>query len=74
VHRIGRTGRAGSTGIAISICDFEEQAYLRDIEKLIGKKIEYKNPSTNLKKVEELAEGAKKDFRHQKKKQDSKRK
>jgi len=74
VHRIGRTGRAGSTGIAISICDFEEQAYLRDIEKLIGKKIEYKNPSTNLKKVEEPAEGAKKDFRHQKKKQDSKRK
>ncbi len=74
VHRIGRTGRAGSTGIAISICDFEEQAYLRDIEKLIGKKIEYKNPSTNLKKVEVPAEGAKKDFRHQKKKQDSKRK
>jgi len=39
VHRIGRTGRAGSTGTAISLCDQEERAYIRDIEKLIGKKI-----------------------------------
>jgi ATP-dependent RNA helicase RhlE len=69
VHRIGRTGRAGAAGIAISLCDYEEQAYLRDIEKLIGKKIEYKNPSTHLKKAEAPPEGAKKDFRHQKKKQ-----
>ena len=73
VHRIGRTGRAGAAGIAISLCDFEEQAYLRDIEKLIGKKIEYKNPSTHLKKAEAPPEGAKKDFRHQKKKQAPKR-
>jgi superfamily II DNA/RNA helicase len=35
VHRIGRTARAGATGIAISFCDAEERAYLRDIEKLI---------------------------------------
>ncbi len=35
VHRIGRTGRAGLSGIAISFCDFEEKAYLKDIEKLI---------------------------------------
>ena len=74
VHRIGRTGRAGAAGIAISLCDYEEQAYLRDIEKLIGKKIEYKNPSTHLKKVEVPPEGAKKDFRHQKKKQAPNRK
>ena len=74
VHRIGRTGRAGAAGIAISLCDFEEQAYLRDIEKLIGKKIEYKNPSTHLKKAEAPPEGAKKDFRHQKKNQAPKRK
>jgi len=40
VHRIGRTARAGSEGIAISFCDAEEKAFLRDIEKLIGKKIE----------------------------------
>lgn len=39
VHRIGRTGRAGASGIAISFCDQEERAYVRDIEKLIGKKI-----------------------------------
>ncbi len=34
VHRIGRTGRAGCAGAAISFCDFEEQEYLADIEKL----------------------------------------
>ena len=35
VHRIGRTARADATGIAISFCDHEERAYLRDIEKTI---------------------------------------
>jgi superfamily II DNA/RNA helicase len=35
VHRIGRTARAGKTGVAISFCDGEERAYLRDIEALI---------------------------------------
>ena len=39
VHRIGRTGRAGLTGIALSFCDTEEKEYLRDIQKLISKKI-----------------------------------
>ncbi len=39
VHRIGRTGRAGASGIAISFCDAEEKAYLRDIQKLTGKAI-----------------------------------
>lgn len=39
VHRIGRTARAGAEGIAISFCDQEERAYLKDIEKLIGQKI-----------------------------------
>lgn len=39
VHRIGRTGRAGATGTAISFCDNEEIGSLRDINKLIGKKI-----------------------------------
>jgi ATP-dependent RNA helicase RhlE len=34
VHRIGRTARAGADGIAISFCNDEERAYLRDIEKL----------------------------------------
>jgi len=36
VHRIGRTGRAGAEGNAISFCDAEEKAYLKSIEKLIG--------------------------------------
>jgi ATP-dependent RNA helicase RhlE len=40
VHRIGRTGRAGASGIALSMCDHEEREYLRDIEKLIGRTIE----------------------------------
>jgi ATP-dependent RNA helicase RhlE len=39
VHRIGRTGRAGASGTAISFCDAEEKEYLKDIEKLITKKI-----------------------------------
>ena len=39
VHRIGRTGRAGANGTAFSFCDAEEKEYLRDIEKLIAKKI-----------------------------------
>lgn len=40
VHRIGRTGRAGFGGVAISFCDNEEKEFLTDIEKLIAKKIE----------------------------------
>jgi ATP-dependent RNA helicase RhlE len=39
VHRIGRTGRAGARGTAYSFCDAEELPFLRDIEKLIAKKI-----------------------------------
>ena len=39
VHRIGRTGRAGNDGIALSFCDAEETEFLRDIHKLIGKRV-----------------------------------
>ncbi|MBI5916601.1 MAG: DEAD/DEAH box helicase [Bacteroidetes bacterium] len=39
VHRIGRTGRAGASGVAFSFCDEEEKPYLRDIQRLIDKKI-----------------------------------
>ncbi len=39
VHRIGRTGRAGNTGTAISFCDIEERTELKDIQKLIAKTI-----------------------------------
>jgi len=40
VHRIGRTGRAGETGQAVSLVSGEDRSYFRDIERLIGKKIE----------------------------------
>ncbi|EDM36038.1 possible ATP-dependent RNA helicase [Pedobacter sp. BAL39] len=39
VHRIGRTGRAGNSGISFSFCDGEEKEFLDDIEKLIALKI-----------------------------------
>jgi ATP-dependent RNA helicase RhlE len=51
VHRIGRTARAGAEGVAISFCDGEERAYLRDIEKLIRIKI----PSTDQRGVRHAA-------------------
>jgi len=40
VHRIGRTGRAGASGRAISFCDREERVLLRDIERLIKRRID----------------------------------
>ena len=39
VHRIGRTGRAGNTGTALTFCAQNEQVMLRDIQKLTGKKL-----------------------------------
>ena len=39
VHRIGRTGRAGASGLAVSLVSADETVFLRDIEKLIGDKI-----------------------------------
>ena len=39
VHRIGRTGRAGASGIALSFCDQEEKEFLQDIQKLIARPI-----------------------------------
>jgi ATP-dependent RNA helicase RhlE len=39
VHRIGRTARAGAAGIAISLCDPSERAFLRDIEKLTNRQL-----------------------------------
>jgi len=61
VHRIGRTGRAGKDGIAISICEPEENVFVKDIEKLIKQKInlvnenpfpQTDNPMTNAEKKE----------------------
>ena len=42
VHRIGRTGRAGHTGIAISFCCIDEVKQLNQVEKLIGKRLPVK--------------------------------
>lgn len=39
IHRIGRTGRASLSGIALSFCDGEERPYLKDIQKLIGQEV-----------------------------------
>ncbi len=39
VHRIGRTGRAGASGAAVSLCDGEERGFLRDIERIIRKPV-----------------------------------
>lgn len=58
VHRIGRTGRAGASGKAISFCDTEERAYLKDIQKLIGLTVpvvnEHPFPATGKVKVKAL--------------------
>ena len=43
VHRIGRGGRAGDEGVSISICEPEENVYIKEIEKLIDQKIEVVN-------------------------------
>jgi len=43
IHRVGRAGRVGEEGIAISLCEPEENAYVKDIEKLINQKINVVN-------------------------------
>jgi ATP-dependent RNA helicase RhlE len=62
VHRIGRTGRAGATGVALSMCDHEEREYLHDIEALIGRAIDQVDdhpypPSTNPRPAPEPTRG-----------------
>ena len=43
VHRIGRTGRAGNTGTALTFCSQEERKLVNDIQKLTGKKLNKAN-------------------------------
>ena len=68
VHRIGRSGRAGEEGNAISLCEPEENAYIKDIEKLIKLKIKVvtKNPFPQTDKAMTNAE--KKDWEKEKQK------
>jgi ATP-dependent RNA helicase RhlE len=58
VHRIGRTARAGAEGIAISFCDHEERAYLRDIEKLVKMTIPSSDRRKNPQSPSRAAEAA----------------
>jgi ATP-dependent RNA helicase RhlE len=51
VHRIGRTARAGKDGAAISLCDTEERAFLRDIERLTGQRIPVMEPPAETPRV-----------------------
>lgn len=61
VHRIGRTGRAGASGIALTFCDQEEIEFLKDIHKLIGKQVpvneEHPYPMSPQSIVAKYAEG-----------------
>ncbi len=67
VHRIGRTGRAGNTGLAISFCAKDEQPYWKDIEKLIkiNVKVEKEHPYPYIDEVPNP--DAKPDLRNKKK-------
>ena len=72
VHRIGRSGRAGEDGTAISLCEPEENAYVKDIEKLINLKIHVakENPFPQTDKVMTVKEKAEVEKEKQKKKQE----
>ena len=48
VHRIGRTGRAGATGTSISFASEDDAFLLPDLEKLLGEKISYSHPPSDL--------------------------
>jgi len=48
VHRIGRTGRAGATGVAVSLCSPEERQFLRAIERLTGTRMDAATPPAGL--------------------------
>ena len=75
VHRIGRTGRAGNSGMAISFCAKDEKPYLQDIEKLIRLKIkvveDHPYPYSDVE--EEINPAAKPDLRNKNKENNSRK-
>ena len=75
VHRIGRTGRAGKSGLAISFCDKDEKVYLKDIEKLIRLKIKVVEDHPYVLDVNAVAENPEKkpDLRNKKKNTNSRK-
>jgi len=68
VHRIGRSGRAGEDGIAISICEPEENAYVKDIEKLIKQKINVVNDNPFPQTDKPMTDSEKKEWEKEKQK------
>ena len=62
VHRIWRTGRAGNSWLAISFCDNEEYFYLKDVQKLIWKKVDVETNHPYILEIDE-------NFKPEKKKQ-----
>ena len=67
VHRIGRTGRAGNSGLAISFCGKDEKPYWLDIEKLIRMKVKVVTDHQYTWKDEEVNPDAKPDLRNKNK-------
>jgi ATP-dependent RNA helicase RhlE len=66
VHRIGRSGRAGEAGVSISLCEPEENDYLKDIEKLINQKIPVVNENPFPQTDKPMTTAEKKEFEKEK--------